>query len=70
MDHTIFMREMYANECTMNGRRETWTAPLGRRFSTTGGRLCELEGEGRRPLLDANLYQPEQVRTPEWALLW
>lgn len=69
-DSRIFSREFRLNECSMNRPQDSWTTGNGRTIFAKDGQLFEQFNENSKLLFDANLYQPEKVQTPEWALLW
>jgi len=69
-DRSEYDQQPSGHSCSGYVPEHSWTTSSGRRILSKDGRLLEQLGEQEKLLLDANLYQPEQIEAPEWALRW
>lgn len=65
-EHQAYDRERAGFEYSQRWPGNKWREAIGREIELRDGRIIE----GERVLFDANLYQPCQVETPDWALRW
>lgn len=64
------IRDRLGHEFNTYNDEEKWRESLGRTVTLRDGQVWENKEDGDRLLFDANLYQPQEVETPDWALRW
>lgn len=69
-EYPVYDRERACFEYSYYRPSNKWREAIGRQIELREGQVIESRPEGEHLLFDANLYQPCEVETPDWALRW